>query len=213
MRTSANHQIRQAPDRGVYDQETIYAIIDAAVMGTVAVSIEGMPVAIPMMVARMGDHIYLHGLRTSRLMQHLAAGHPVCITIAHLDGIVVSRSGMHCSANYRSVVIHGVGECVADAEKPQLLHDIVEAIIPRSRGDYREHLPKEIKSTALVRVALDQSAAKIRTGGPNDDPDDINLPYWAGVIPVQQVFGEPISAADLPAEIEVPDYAKHYQRG
>ncbi len=204
--------IKQAPKNAIYDRKTIYEIIDQAVIATVAISVDNMPFVLPMVIARIGDNIYLHGSRTSRLMKCLAAGCEACISIVHLDGIVVARSQMHCSANYRSVVIHGIGEVVSDEEKPALLNQLTSKIIPGSDNDFRHHLPKELKATSLIVFPLNESACKIRTGGPNDDKEDINLPYWAGEIPIQQVYAEPIPSADLADNIETPDYALNYCR-
>jgi nitroimidazol reductase NimA-like FMN-containing flavoprotein (pyridoxamine 5'-phosphate oxidase superfamily) len=205
--------VKQGAAKADYSQQTIYSIVDDAVMGVVAIATENGPLAIPMAIARIGEHIYLHGSRSSRLMKQLAAGNEVCICITHLDGIVVARSGMHCSANYRSVVIHGKGvEITEPKEHAQLLYQITQKIIPGSDGDYRKHLAKELKATALVAIPLTESACKVRAGGPIDDKEDLDLPYWAGVIPVTQVYGEPIPAEDLQPAIVTPDYACNYKR-
>ncbi|MFT7387696.1 MAG: nitroimidazol reductase NimA-like FMN-containing flavoprotein [Candidatus Endobugula sp.] len=206
--------IKQGAAKADYSQETIYSIVDDAVMGVVAIATENGPLALPMAIARIGDHVYLHGSRSSRLMKHLAAGNEVCICITHLDGIVVARSGMHCSANYRSVVVHGKGiEITAPEEHAEMLYQITHKIIPGSDGDYRKHLSKELKATALVAIPLAESACKIRVGGPNDDKEDLDLPYWAGVIPVTQVYGEPVPSGDLRSGIATPAYALHHKRG
>lgn len=204
--------IRQAAKRSHYDKETIYQVIDQAIIATVSISLEGDPVAIPMAIARIDDAVYLHGSRNSRLIKHLAAGHALSLCIVHLDGIVVARSGMHCSANYRSVVVHGRAFSIEDESRADLLHQVVQRIIPGSEGDYRDHLAKELKATTLLRVPLDESACKIRTGGPIDDKEDISLPYWAGVIPVNHSYGKPVPAHNLDASIKVPDYARNYRR-
>lgn len=204
---SARATVRQTAARAHYDADTVHAIIDEALVGTVSVSIDGQPFAIPMMVARIDEDIYLHGSRTSRIIKHLTAGHEVCVAFTLIDGIVVARSGMNCSANYRSVVVHGTGTAVEGEEKAALLHQITYAIIPGSKGDYREHLPEELKATSLIRIPLTEAACKVRTGGPKDDKDDVSLSHWAGVIPLSHVYGEPIPAADLPAGIETPEYA------
>ena len=209
---SARSTVRQSADRAVYDMETVKQIVDDSIIATVSIAIDNEPFVIPMAIARIDDIVYLHGLRTSRLMKHLAAGAPVCICITHLDGVIVARSGMHCSANYRSVVIHGQGESVDGEEKARLLMDVVYRIIPGSEGDYRDHLDKELKATTLIAIPLRESACKIRQGGPIDDEEDIALPFWAGEIPVKQVFGSPIPSEDLQEGIETPDYALHYRR-
>ena len=204
--------IRQTPDRASYEMETICGIIDQSVIATVAISVDNEPFVLPMAIARIEDKVYLHGLKTSRLMKHLRSGAEVCICITHLDGIVVARSGMHCSANYRSVVIHGRGSEIVGAEKADLLYKVVHSIIPGSEGDYREHLGKELKATSLFAIPLDESVCKIRTGGPVDDEEDLQLPYWAGVVPVHHTYGKPVPSDDLAEGIETPDYATHYER-
>jgi len=205
--------IKQGAVKADYSQETIYSIVDDAVMGVVAIATENGPFALPMAIARIGEHIYLHGSRSSRLMKYLAEGNEVCICITHLDGIVVARSGMHCSANYRSVVVHGKGiEITEPEEHAELLYQITHKIIPGSDGDYRKHLSKELKATALVAIPLAESACKIRVGGPNDDKEDLDLPFWAGVIPVTQVYGEPVPSGDLRPGIATPGYALHHKR-
>lgn len=210
---SARSKIKQSAKRASYDQHSIYEIIDDAIIGTVAIVSDNSPIAVPMAIARIDNNIYLHGSRSSRLMKAIAAGDEACVTVTHLDGIVVARSGMHCSANYRCVVIHGKGEEITDPEEhARLLYELTYKIIPGSEGDYRPHLKKELKATTLVAIPLCESACKIRTGGPIDDKEDLNLPYWAGVIPIEQVYGPPIAAEDLPQEIATPDYALNYQR-
>ncbi|HMT92520.1 pyridoxamine 5'-phosphate oxidase family protein [uncultured Thiothrix sp.] len=199
--------VKQTAARADYEAATLYKIIDEALVGTVSIAVDGQPFALPMMIARIDEHIYLHGSRTSRIIKHLTAGHEVCIAFTLIDGIVVARSGMNCSANYRSAVVHGRGEAVDGAEKAELLHQITYALIPGSKDDYREHLPEELKATSLIRITLNEAACKVRIGGPKDDKDDVHLPYWAGVIPLTHVYGEPIPATDLPAGIETPEYA------
>ncbi|PCJ23377.1 MAG: hypothetical protein COA96_12020 [SAR86 cluster bacterium] len=204
--------IRQSADRAVYDLDTLKNIVDQAIIATVSIAVDNEPFVMPMAIARVGEYVYLHGLRTSRIMQHLAAGAPVCICVTHVDGIIVARSGMHCSANYRSVMIHGQGQSIEGEEKAKLLHEVVYRLIPGSEGDYRDHLKKELKATTLIRVPIEEGASKIRTGGPIDDKEDLSTPYWAGEIPVQQIYGEPIPSADLADDIAVPEYARHYKR-
>ncbi len=207
---SSRATVKQAPTRAHYETDLLCRIIDEAIIATVAIVFEQQPFALPMAVARIDDHIYLHGSRTSRLMKHLVAGHELCVTFSLLDGIVVSRSGMHCSANYRSAVVHGRGKAIEGEAKAMLLHQVVEAIIPSSKHDFRDHLPNELKATALVAIPLNEAACKIRTGDPKDDPKDINLPYWAGVIPVERSYGTPTAAKDLPQGIATPEYALKY---
>lgn len=208
---SARTVVKQTSKRAHYDTDTLYQIIDEAKAGVVSVAIDNEPFAMPMMVARLGHAIYLHGSRTSRLIKHLSAGNPVCVAFMILDGIVVARSGMNCSANYRSALVHGVGRVIEGEEKAKLLMDITYAIIPNSEGDYREIHDNELKATSLIEIPLDEAACKVRTGGPNDDKEDVNLPYWAGVIPLQHTYGTPIPSADLPESITtIPAYALNF---
>jgi len=206
------NKVRQSSSKSTYDRAVLYEILDASFIGHVSIVDNGQPISIPMMVARVDDHLYLHGLRTSRLIKNIVSGAPICISVAHMDGVVVARSGMHCSANYRSAVIHATAKAVSGPEKADLLYQITYGLIPGSEGDYREHLAKEIKATELIAVPLEQFACKVRTGGPNDDDADITLPYWAGVIPVKQVYGEPIPSDDLATSIEIPEYAKKFKK-
>lgn len=207
---SARATVKQTAARATYEAQILYAIIDEALVGTVSIAIDGQPFALPMMVARIDDHIYLHGSRTSRIIKHLTAGNEVCVAFTLIDGIVVARSGMNCSANYRSAVVHGKGVAIEGAEKAKLLHQITTAIIPGSQGDYREHLPEELKATSLIRIPLTEAACKVRTGGPKDDKDDLSLPHWAGVIPLSHVYGQPIPAENLSAGISIPEYALRF---
>lgn len=210
---SSKSKIKQSANRADYEQQSIYRVIDDAVIGIVAIVDNGSPIAIPMAIARIDNKLYLHGSRSSRLMKNIAAGNEVCINITHLDGIVVARSGMHCSANYRSVVIHGQGTDITEPEEhARLLYEITYKIIPGSEGDYRRHLTKELKATTLVAIPLSESACKIRAGGPIDDTEDLELPHWAGVIPITQVYGQPISSEDLSQGIKTPEYALNYKR-
>jgi len=180
-------RVRQAPERGHYERDVVHSILDASLVGHVSFVDEGLPVSIPTAVARIHDALYLHGNRSSRMFKLLAAGVDICVSTCIVDGLVKARSGMHCSMNYRSVVVYGTSELVEDDEKPGLLHEIVQKLIPGTDGDYRDHLSKELKATALVRVSLDQSTAKIRAEGVHEDEDDLTLPHWSGIIPIARV--------------------------
>ncbi|MGE0484616.1 MAG: pyridoxamine 5'-phosphate oxidase family protein [Gammaproteobacteria bacterium] len=196
--------VRQMSGRGRYDRDTVHAILDACRVGHVAFVVDGQPFSIPTAIARMGDSLYLHGSRSSRLFQLLAEGAPVSVSVCLVDGLVKARSAFHCSMNYRSVVVFGCAEVVPDAERADLLFSFTERLIPLAREHYRDHLPKELKATMLVRLPLDEAAAKLRTGGPVDDAEDLALPHWAGVIPLTTVLGTPEPAADLAPGIAVP---------
>lgn len=196
--------IRQSAIRGVDDRAVLEQILDVALIGHVSLIEEGMPVTIPTAIVRIDDHVYLHGSRTSRLYRHLAGGNPVCISFCLLDGLVKARSAFHCSMNYRSVVIFGCGTPVGGDEKAEILFQLTERLFSLDRRHYREHLAKELKATELVRIPLDEVSVKVRTGGPNDDDEDMNLPLWAGEYPLEQIQLEPIASADLLTGIAAP---------
>jgi len=197
-------KVRQAPERGHYDEDTIHAILDASLVGHVSFVEEGIPVSIPTAIARIDDAIYLHGNRSSRMFKLLASGIPVCVSTCIVDGLVKARSGMHCSMNYRSVVVFGTPELVDSENKPALLYEIVERLIPGTRGDYRAHLPKELKATALLRIDLTQASAKIRAEGVNDDKEDLALEFWAGVVPIRRVLGDTQPSPGIPENVVQP---------
>ncbi len=142
----------------------------------------------------------------------MRSGSPLSIAVTLVDGIVVARSGFHSSANYRSVVIHGEGRILTGSEHEASLDRLVEALIPGRVADMRAPRPKELQATAAIEVKLDEASAKLRTGGPVDDPEDMGGDAWAGVIPLQMTAGEPVPSADLSEGIEVPEYLRPYRR-
>lgn len=194
-------RVRQSANRAVYDREVLYSVLDAANIGHVAFVQEGWPQSIPTAIARLDDHLYLHGSRSSRMYKALAAGEKVCVSICLVDALLKARSAFHCSMNYRSAVVFGCGESVHGEEKLALLDRFTEHLIPGTFDDFRPALPKELKATELVRIPLNKTSAKIRTGDPVDDEEDIDLPHWAGIIPLKTVAGEPIDSANLSESI------------
>ena len=207
------NRVRRLPKRGHYDKETIYSIIDEALICHVGLIHEGQPVVIPTIHARMGDDILIHGASTSRLMNNSGEGNPLCITITHLDGLVLARSAFNHSMNYRSVVLYGKGSFIADnEEKISALEAFTEKLVPGRWNDARQPNAKELKATHVVKIPIDLASAKIRTGDPGDDKPDYELDVWAGVIPMRTVFGEVISDPVLREGINIPDYIKAYIR-
>lgn len=197
-------RVRQMAVRGQYDRDTIEAILDACLVGHVAFVVDGQPFSIPTAIARIDDWLYLHGSRSSRLFRQLADGVPVAVSVCLVDGLVKARSAFHCSMNYRSVVVFGCAGMVAEDEQAELLYRFTERLIPVAREHYRAHLAKELKATMLVRLPLTEASAKLRSGGPVDDAEDLGLPHWAGVIPLRTVMGAPEPAADLAPGIAAP---------
>ncbi|MCP3760625.1 pyridoxamine 5'-phosphate oxidase family protein [Streptomyces sp. TBY4] len=197
-------------DRAHYDHETVHSILDAAYLCHLGFVRDGAPVVLPTLFGRVGRTLYVHGSTGSGPL--LAAGKadpgmPVCLTVTHLDGLVLARSAFHHSLNYRSVVVHGTAYQVTDPEERRIALDaLVDQVVPGRSADSRPANAKELAATAVIRLDLDEVSAKIRSGGPGDDPEDIGLPYWTGVIPVAPAYGTPVPAADLAAGIPVPDY-------
>ncbi|MFD5624491.1 pyridoxamine 5'-phosphate oxidase family protein [Streptomyces yangpuensis] len=197
-------------DRARYDRETVHSILDGAYICHLGFVRDGAPVVLPTLFARVGESLYVHGSTGSRPL--LAAGRtdpglPVCVTVTHVDGLVLARSAFHHSLNYRSVVVHGTARQVTDeAECRTALDAMVDAVAPGRSGDVRPANAKELAATAVIRVDLDEVSAKLRTGGVNDDTEDLGLPHWAGVVPVGTTYGMPVPAADLAPGIAVPDY-------
>ena len=189
--------VRQAPKRARYDRDSLNHVLDACVIGHVSFTCDGWPQSIPTAIARIGDFLYIHGHPKSRMYKALAAGDRVCVSVCRVDALVKARSAFHCSMNYRSAVVFGCCEVVNDGEKADFLDQFTEKLIPGSLDDYRPHLAKELKGTVLVRLPLDDFSVKIRTGDPVDDDEDLTTQHWAGVIPIESQYGEPVAAENL----------------
>jgi hypothetical protein len=181
---------RRLPDRGHYDRTTIDAIIDAAIVGHVGWVHEGQPFVTPTSVWRQGDRLYWHGSRASRMLR-ATDGQLVCVTVTHLDGLVLARSGFNHSINYRSVMALGTAHLVTDdAEADATLETFIERIYPGRWAELRPMTPKERKATSVMWMDLTEASAKIRADTSHDDPGDESWPAWAGVIPMRMVGGD-----------------------
>lgn len=206
-------RVRRRAERGVYDREKINAIIDEALFCHVGIVDEGRPVVIPTIHARLGDHLYLHGSPASRLLKVARSGAPLCVTVTLLDGLVLARSYMHHSMNYRSVVILGAGQEVTDPQlKLRVMHTLVEHVIRGRGGDARPANELETKATTLVEIPILEASAKVRTGPPKDDEEDYAGPHWAGVVPLRMVAGPPQPDPRLSPGIATPAYVMNYAR-
>lgn len=187
---SPRTEIRRKPDRGHYDAETIHAIVDAAFVCHIAFSDGQGTHCLPTACWRDGDFLYIHGARSSRLVEALQAGAAsVCIT--HLDGLVMARAAKYHSMNYRSVVIYGQFAAVdGEADKAAAMDAFVEHISPGRTRQIRPSSPAELASLRVLRLPLHEAAAKIRRGGPQDLPADLARPVWAGVVPLDLQAGD-----------------------
>ena len=206
-------KVRRLPDRGKYDSESVYGILDEAFICHVGFVVGGQPYVIPTGFARVNDTLYIHGSAASRMLRTLADGVQVCVTVTLVDGIVMARSGFHSSMNYRSVVILGRATQVERRdEKLAALAAFSEQVMPGRWKDLRETTDAELKGTLVLTLPLKEVSAKVRTGPPKDDEADYALPLWAGVLPLKLTAGMPIDDSRLPAGIEPPDYAQNYKR-
>jgi len=198
------NQIRRAPQRGHYDKEEVYEILDAGYLCHVGFTSNEQPFVIPTLYGRDGDHIYLHGSTASRMMKNLAEGIPVCITVTHVDGLVLARSAFHHSMNYRSAVLFGTAVEADDESKHRGLLVISEQVLKGRWDEVRPPNEKELKATTVLELQIESASAKVRAGPPVDELEDYELPIWAGVIPLTQEFGEAQPDPKLPADIKMP---------
>jgi uncharacterized protein len=207
------NRIRRVPKRGHYDKDTIYRILDEGLLCHVGLAEDGQPVVIPMNYARRDDALILHGAPASRLLKHVQAGHPVCVTVTLLDGLVLARSVYHHSMNYRSVVVFGRGRLIeAEQEKLAALEVLTEHILPGRWQDARRPTRQELDATTVVSITIESASAKVRTGPPVDDEADYELPVWAGVLPIQQQTLTPVNDPRLRKDIPVPSSVSNYRR-
>ncbi|MFJ9613390.1 pyridoxamine 5'-phosphate oxidase family protein [Streptomyces noursei] len=202
----------RARERARYDEETVHAILDEGHVCHLGFVRDGAPVVLPTLYGRVDNRLYVHGSTGSRPLrmaggQSADPGLAVCLTVTHVDGLVLAKSAFHHSMNYRSVVVHGTAHQVTDQEeKKAALDALVDHVLPGRAADSRPANAKELAATAVLRLDLHEVSAKIRTGGPNDDPEDLALPHWSGVLPVSPAYGAPIPADDLAPGIPAPDY-------
>jgi uncharacterized protein len=211
--TTERTRVVREPQRGVYDRETIYKILDEGLVCHVGFCADGQPFVIPTLYARLGDAIYFHGSAASRMLRGVGEGANVCLTVTLTDGIVLARSVFNHSMNYRSVVALGKATPVDGAsEKLEALRAFTEKILPGRWEDARQPNEKEMKATSILRLPLTEVSAKVRGGPPEDDAPDHALPVWAGVIPLCVVAGAPIRDEKCDLGIPLPAYAAHYAR-
>ena len=200
---SPRTELRRKSDRADYGRATIDAIVDQALICNIAFNHGGCVHCLPTSCWRVGDHLYIHGANNSRMAAALLAGE-CSVCIAHLDGLVLARSALHHSMNYRSVVIYGRFEPVTDpAYKVASLRTFIEGLYPGRWDTLRPISDKELNATTVLRIALDEASAKVRDWGVKDDEEDLEWPVWAGVIPLRTMAGEPVTEADSEGR-EVP---------
>jgi len=203
---SPRTRVRRLPERAAYDAASIAAVLDAGVVAHLGFVDDGQPYVIPVLHARVGDCVYVHGSPASRAFRLLGEGAPACLTVTHLDGIVLARSAFHHSVNYRSVVVLGRASPVTEAdEKLRALEAFMERVTPGRWAEVRPPDERELRVTAVLRLDLAEASVKIRADGPGDDARDLGSPAWAGVVPLRISAGLPEDAADLgPGVVPTP---------
>jgi uncharacterized protein len=202
---------RRLPDRGSFEVDLINAIVDEALTCHVGFVIDGRPFVIPTIHARVGDQLYVHGALANQMLKTLDRGVDACVTITLVDGLVLARSAFHHSMNYRSVLVFGVAAKVADGEeKRAALAALVEHVVAGRGSDARPPTDAEMRKTLVLRLPITEASAKVRTGGPIDDEEDMGMPIWAGVVPCRLVFDDPIAEPGITAP--VPGYVSAYAR-
>lgn len=206
---SERSKVRRMPERGVYDREVINRILDEGVVCQVGIVANGQPIIIPMAYARVADSIYVHGSRASRLLRTLARGGPACVSVTLVDGLVLARSAFHHSMNYRSVVVFGSGRAVDDpTEQTQAFRALLERLVPGRWDEIRAPNEPELRQTLVVAISMDEASAKIRSGPPKDDQEDLDFPVWAGVLPLRLEASTPIPDPHLRKRFAPPSYQR-----
>ena len=205
-------RVRRHPERGRYDRDAVYGILDEALYCHLGFEAGGHPYVIPTIHARVDDRVYVHGAAASRMLLRLGEDVPVCLTVTLLDGLVLARSVFSHSMNYRSVLVLGIATEVTESdEKLAALRAVVEHVVPGRWQEARHPTAAELAATRVLRIPLAEASAKIRSGPPKDPSEDLALSVWAGEVPVTLRTGRPVAAPDLRSGIAVPQYLAAYR--
>jgi uncharacterized protein len=202
---------RRLRERGTHDRAVVDAILDEGLLCHLGVDDAATPVVTPMAYARVDNCLYLHGAPANRTLRLVADGVEACVTVTLLDALVLARSAFHHSMNYRCVMLFGTGMAVEDLDEKLLASAaLLEHMAKGRSADARLPTPAELRATLIVRFPIEEGSAKVRTGGPKDDDDDMERPIWAGQIPFDLVARAGVPEADLPEGTVVPAYATKY---
>ena len=205
-------RVRRIPELAVTDRSTLHQVLDAGMLGHLALADEtGQPYALPVAYAREEESLLIHGSTASRLFRLCAAGTPVCFTVTLLDGLILARSAFESSMNYRSVMVLGHCNVLHGKAKELGLRLISEHLMPERWDEIRKPSAQELKATAVLELPLDECSVKINADGPDDAAEDVELPVWAGRLPLVRQWGDPMPAADLkPEHARIPDYIQRW---
>lgn len=212
--TDNNTRVKRRHDRGFYDHETVHAALDGAMLCHIAYVVDAQPYCTPTFFWREGSRLFWHGSKMSRMLRKQSASLPVCVTVTHLDALILARSGFNHSADYRSVMAFGHARLIEDeAEKHRALVMMVDRLFPRRTETLRQATDGDITETTVIGMDIERAAAKIRAGGVADDEEDYALPVYAESLPVHTVLGEPEPCPRLPPSVTRPDHLAGYQKG
>ena len=207
-------KLGRLPERGRHDRETINAILDEGFVCHVGFVSNGQPFVIPTGYGRKDDHIYFHGSAASRMLRNLSGGIPVCVTVTLVDALVLARSIFHHSMNYRSVMVLGTATLIGNREEKWGALRVISDNLIRGRWDeVRQPSEQELKATAVMKLAITEASAKVRTGPPKDEKEDYDLPIWAGILPLETRPREPIMDPAMKMRADVPASVRRYRRG
>jgi uncharacterized protein len=212
--TTDRSTVRRIPARGSNERSDVFAVLDAGFMAHVGFAIESQPFVIPTLYGRDGERLYIHGSAASRMLRTLEGGVPACLAVTHVDGIVLARSAFNHSMNYRSAIVFGQARKLAsDEEKTRALRTISEHLLPGRWNDVRAPNAQELKATTVLEIVIEEASAKVRSGPPEDDPEDHGLEHWAGVLPLRFTQETAIPDPQLHNGIPKPGYLERRIRG
>jgi nitroimidazol reductase NimA-like FMN-containing flavoprotein (pyridoxamine 5'-phosphate oxidase superfamily) len=212
-RGSGRTRVRRLPEKQRAGAGALHAVLDAGLVAHVAVTdADGQPYVVPVAYGRDGDRALFHGSTASRLFRSLAGGAPTCLTVTLLDGLVLARSAFESSMNYRSAMVLGRCTVVEGPAKLEALERISERLMPGRWAEARSPSRKELAATTVLALPLEEYSVKVSDGGPDDAPEDLGLPIWAGVVPMAEAFGDPVPAPGLRAGLPVPPYVTGWRR-
>ncbi len=210
----AVNRVKRRHDRGFYDHDTVHRLLDAAALAHVAWVIDGRPFCTPTLFWREGTRLYWHGSSASRMLKNLSEGEPACVTVTHLDSLVLARSGFNHSADYRSVMAFGTARLVTEPEeKLRALTMMVDRFFPDRTATLRPSTRQEVKATSVIVMEIERASAKIRARGVVDDDEDYDLPIYAERLPVRTVIGEPEPCPRLIPGVTRPETLASYTGG
>jgi uncharacterized protein len=210
----AVNRVKRRHDRGHYDHATVHALLDSAAYCHVSYVIDGQPFCTPTLFWREGTRLYWHGSSASRMLRNLSSGEPACLTVTHLDSLILARSGFNHSADYRSVMAFGMARLVDEpAAKRHALTMMVDRFFPGRTDRLRAMSPQEFKATAVIAMEIERASAKIRAKGVADDEEDYLLPIYAERLPIRTIIGEPEPCPRLPAGVARGDDLAGYRAG